>query len=60
VFKARKYKVMAAIYWLVKHNVLYQEYDVVIDPSNLDFMREENECILAIPCTIKTDQDGSP
>jgi hypothetical protein len=32
IFKVRKDKVLAALYWLVKHNVLYQEYDVVIDP----------------------------
>jgi hypothetical protein len=32
VFKVRKYKVLAALYLLVKHNVLYQEYEVVIDP----------------------------
>jgi hypothetical protein len=60
VFKVRKDKVLAALYWLVKHNVLYQEYLVVIDPSNLDWMGDENECILPISCTIQTDQDGSP
>jgi hypothetical protein len=32
VFKAQKYKVLAALYLLVKYNVLYQEYEVVIDP----------------------------
>jgi hypothetical protein len=52
--------VLAALYWLVKHNVLYQEYEVVIDPSNLDWMGDENECVLPISCTIQTDQDGSP
>jgi hypothetical protein len=44
----------------VKHNVLYQEYEVVIGPSNLDWMRDENECVLPISCTVQTDQDGSP
>ena len=33
IFKVRKDKVLAALYWLVKHNVLYQEYNVQIDPS---------------------------
>jgi hypothetical protein len=33
---------------------------VIIDPSNLDWMGHENECILPIPCTIQTYQDGSP
>jgi hypothetical protein len=36
LFKVRKEKVMASLYWLVKHNILYQEYEVVSDPSNLD------------------------
>jgi hypothetical protein len=32
----------------------------VIDPSNLDWMGDENECILPISCTIQTEQDRSP
>jgi hypothetical protein len=32
----------------------------VIDPSNPDWMGDENECVLPIPCTIQTDQDSSP
>jgi hypothetical protein len=60
VFKVRKDKLFAALYCLVKHNVLYQEYEVVIDPSNLDWMGDENECVLPISCTVQTDQDGSP
>jgi hypothetical protein len=51
---------LAALYWLVKHNILYQEYDVVIDPSHLDWMGDENECILPISCTIQIEQDNSP
>jgi hypothetical protein len=43
VFKVRKDKVLSAPYCLVKYNVLYQYYDVVIDPSNLDWMGDENE-----------------
>jgi hypothetical protein len=31
----------------------------VIDPSNLDWMGDENECVLPISCTIQTDQDIS-
>jgi hypothetical protein len=60
VFKVRKDKMLAALYLLVKYNVLYQEYEVVIDPSNLDWMGDENECIFLISCTIQTDQDSSP
>jgi hypothetical protein len=60
VFKVQKYKVLAALYWLVKYNLLYQEYEVVIDPSNLDWMGDENECVLPISFTIQTDQDISP
>jgi hypothetical protein len=36
IFKVRKDKVLSTFYWLVKHIVFYQEYDAVIDPSNLD------------------------
>jgi hypothetical protein len=32
VFKVRKDKVLTSLYWLVKYNVLYQEYEIVIDP----------------------------
>jgi hypothetical protein len=32
VFKVRKDKVLEALYVLVKYKVLYQEYEVVIDP----------------------------
>jgi hypothetical protein len=64
IFKVRKDKLLAALYWLVKHNVLYQEYDDVIDPSNLDWMGDENECILPRSCTIllhiQTEKDDSP
>jgi hypothetical protein len=59
-FKVRKDKLLAALYLLVKHKVLYQEYEVVIDPSNLDWMGDEDECVLLISHTIQTDQDGSP
>jgi hypothetical protein len=52
--------VLAALYSLVKYKVLYQEYEVVIDLSNLDWMGDENESILPISCTIRTEQDISP
>jgi hypothetical protein len=40
-FKVRRQKVIAALYWLVEHNVLYKEYGVTIDTSNLDWMGDE-------------------
>jgi hypothetical protein len=43
IFKVWKDTVLVALYWLVKPNVLYQYYEVVIDPSNLDWMGDENE-----------------
>jgi hypothetical protein len=55
IFKVRKDKVLAALYWLVKHNVFYQDYDIVIDTSNLDWMGDANECVLPISCTIQTE-----
>lgn len=60
IFKVRKDKVLAALYWLVKHNVLYQEYNVQIDPSNLDWMGDDDECTLPITCTIDTQDDDTP
>jgi hypothetical protein len=56
VFKVRKDKVLVALYCLVKYNILYQEYEVVIDPSNLD-LSDENECVLLISCITQTDED---
>jgi hypothetical protein len=32
----------------------------VIDPSNLDWMGDENEYVLPISCTIQNNQDSSP
>jgi hypothetical protein len=32
----------------------------LIDPSNLDWMGDENECILPISCTIQTEKEDSP
>jgi hypothetical protein len=38
MFKVWRYEVLAALYWLLEHNLLYQyqEYKVIIDLSNLD------------------------
>jgi hypothetical protein len=40
-FKVRRQKVLAALYWLVEHNLLYKEYGVTIDPRNLEWMGDE-------------------
>jgi hypothetical protein len=60
VFKIRRKKVLAALYWLVEHNVLYQEFNVVIDPSNLNWMGDDNERLLPINCTIDTQDYDTP
>jgi hypothetical protein len=60
VSKVRKDKVLVALYWFMKYKLFYQYYEVVIDPSNLDLMGDENECVLPISCTIQTEQDSSP
>jgi hypothetical protein len=57
VFKVRRQKVIAALYWLVEHNVLYKEYGVTIDPSNLDWMVDEEVCTLPLSCSIETSED---
>jgi hypothetical protein len=44
----------------VEHNVLYQEYKVVIYPSNIDLMGDDDECLLPINCTIDTQYDDTP
>jgi hypothetical protein len=33
---------------------------VVFDPSNLEWMGDEDECILPIKCTIETQDDDTP
>jgi hypothetical protein len=60
VFKVRRQKVLAALYWLVEHNVIYKEYGVTIDPSNLDWMLDEEVCTLPISCSIETSEDNTP
>jgi hypothetical protein len=41
VFKVRRNKVLAALYWLVEHTFMYQEYKVVVDLSKLDWMGDD-------------------
>ena len=60
VFTVRRTKVLAALYWLVEHNVLYKEYGVTIDPSNLDWMGDEEVCTLPLNCSIETSEDSTP
>jgi hypothetical protein len=48
------------LYWLVEHNVLYKEYGVTIDPSNLDWMGDEEVCTIPLSCSIKTSEDNTP
>jgi hypothetical protein len=60
VFKVRRQKVLDALYCLVEHNVLYKEYGVTIDTSNLDWMGDEEVCTLPLSCSIKTSEDNTP
>jgi hypothetical protein len=60
VFKVRRQKVLAALYWLVEHSVLYKEYGVTIDTSNLDWLGDEEVCTLPLICYIKTSEDNTP
>ena len=44
VYKVRKDKVLAALYWLKKHHKEYaNDEDLVIDEGNLDWMKGKNE-----------------
>jgi hypothetical protein len=43
IFKVRRNKVLAALYWFVEHTVLFQECKVIIDPSNLDWTGDDDE-----------------
>jgi hypothetical protein len=54
VSRVRRKKVLADLYWLMEHNVLYQESTVVVDPSNLDCICDDDECTLPITCTINS------
>jgi hypothetical protein len=60
VFKVRRQKALSALYWLVEHNVLYKEYGVTIDPSNLDWMGDEEVCTLPLSCYIEISEDNTP
>jgi hypothetical protein len=60
VFKVRRQKVLTALYWIVEHNVLYKEYGVTIDPSNLDWMGDEEVSTLPLSCSIETSEDNTP
>jgi hypothetical protein len=60
VFKVRRQKVLAALYWLVEHNVLYKEYGVTIDPSNMDCMGDEEVCTPPLSCSIEKSEDNTP
>jgi hypothetical protein len=60
IFKVRKKKVFTALYWFVEHNILYQQFKVIIDPSNLDWMGDDEECTLPTTCTIKIQDDDTP
>jgi hypothetical protein len=60
VFKVRRQDVLAALYWFLEHNVLYKEYGVTIDPSNLDWMVDEEVCTLPLSCYIETSEDSIP
>jgi hypothetical protein len=60
IFKVRRKKAVVALNWLVEHNVLYQEFKVVTNPSNLDWMGDDEECTLPITCTIETQYDDTP
>jgi hypothetical protein len=48
------------LYWLVEHNVLYKEYGVTIDHSNLDWMGYEEVCTLPLSCSIEESEDNTP
>jgi hypothetical protein len=41
--QVRRKKVLAALYWLVEHNVMYQEFKVIIDPSHLNWMGDDED-----------------
>jgi hypothetical protein len=42
ILKLMKDKVLVELYWLVERNVLYQEYVVIVDPKNLEWMGDAN------------------
>jgi hypothetical protein len=61
VFKVRRKKVLAALYWLVEHNVLYhQTIKMVIGPSSLDWMGDDDERLFPINFTIDKNNDDTP
>jgi len=49
-FMVRKKQVLDALEWLQKHNHVYQHLKVTINPKNLNWMKNKEECEL--PCII--------
>ena len=52
MFKVRKDSVIAALKCLVKYNSLFQEYKVVTNESNLNWMGDQKEAIFPVMDTV--------
>ena len=54
MFKVRRSKVINALKWLVKYNVLYRQYNVHVNEKNLDWMDGQEEALLPIKNDVMT------
>ena len=64
IYKVRKDKVLAALYWLKKHHKEYaNDHQLVIDERNLDWMGNENEAdlkgVINLEATTSSSSDDS-
>ena len=48
MFCVRRFNTLRALGWLIKYNVLYQEFKVQIDENNLKWMNDTNEAVLPL------------
>jgi hypothetical protein len=57
--RVRRQEVLNALRWLVKYNVLYQEYNVKIDELKLDLVKGEDSVQLPMRKTTASSADDS-
>lgn len=52
MFKVNKDRVLKALYWLVKYNTLYKDYNIIINENNLSWMGNKKIATLPVKDTV--------
>jgi len=56
-FTVDKRRVLSALVWLKKHNILYKDID--IDESRLSWMKNQKQCVLQYIITLDSDSESA-